>query len=52
MRSPREAFQIEGYEINLVGHEQHFKKNEIEQNPWSVRTFCETVSVLTVYGHK
>lgn len=26
MRSPRAAFQIEGYEINLVGHEQHFKK--------------------------
>lgn len=48
MRSPRAAFQIEGYEINLVGHEQHFKKNEIEQNgksqsPWLLRTSGETL---------
>lgn len=29
----RAAFQIEDYEINLVGHEWHFKKKkEIEQN--------------------
>lgn len=26
MRSPRTVFQTEGSEINLMGHEQYFKK--------------------------
>lgn len=26
MRSPRAVLQTKGCEINLVGHEQHFKK--------------------------